>query len=208
MADVLIDNQSAPTTPASGKSVLYVDSTTKKVAQRDDGGTDRGLLSKNVATGASQALGTGDTYVTNSGILVPSMGMQAGQTYRHYVWISKTAASTAAAVFTWRLGTNQTTADTSRASITSAAQTAVVDSGLFMFTCVVRSVGASGQLVVAYSIAGKRAADAVGFGNNSLSNVPATFDNSAVAGNYLSITINAGASSAWTVDQCFAELVS
>ena len=36
MADILIDNQTAPSTPASGKSVLWVDSTTKKFLQTDD----------------------------------------------------------------------------------------------------------------------------------------------------------------------------
>ncbi len=38
MADILIDNEAAPGTPASGKSVLYVDSTAKRSVQRDDGG--------------------------------------------------------------------------------------------------------------------------------------------------------------------------
>ena len=36
---ILIDNQTAPSTPASGKSVIWIDSTTKKLAQTDDGGT-------------------------------------------------------------------------------------------------------------------------------------------------------------------------
>src|SRR5262245_9720746 len=125
MADILIDNQGAPTTPASGKSIIYVDSTTKKLVQRDDGGIDRGILSKNAVV-ASQALGTADTYVTSSDILIPGSGMQVGQTYQWGIWISKTAASTAAAVITWRIGSAASTGDTSRASITSAAQTAVV----------------------------------------------------------------------------------
>jgi hypothetical protein len=205
MADILMDNQAAPSTPAAGKSVLYVDSTTKRLAIVDDAGRFNGFLSGNDAT-ASQVLGTADTYVTNSGILIPSMGMKAGQLYRWYMFITKTAASTAAATVIFRTGSTQTTADTARSTITSAAQTAVVDGGLWTLTCQVRNVGASGQIVTSYSIGGKRAADAAGFGNSALDNIPATFDNTAQAGLYLGVSINPGASSAWTITTVEAKL--
>src|SRR5690242_20998171 len=41
ISDILIDNESTPSTPAAGKSIILVDSTTKKLAQLDDGGTLR-----------------------------------------------------------------------------------------------------------------------------------------------------------------------
>src|SRR5882724_1949284 len=104
MAQLLIDNQTAPTTPAASKSVLWVDSTTKKLVQTDDTGRHLGFLSRNDAT-ASQALGTGNTYVTNSGLLIPSFGMKAGQLYRWTISLSKTAAGVAAAVVGISIGT-------------------------------------------------------------------------------------------------------
>jgi len=203
MGTALFDNQSVPTTPAAGKSRLFVDSTTKRPIFLDDTGGLRGtFLSGNDSTATQTLPSGGETYITNSGLQVPSPGFKAGMLFRWYLWISKTAAGTGAAVFRLKQGAAQTTADTTRATITSAAQTAAVDSGLFMFMCHVRSVGASGQVVFNYSIAGKRAADAVGFGNSSLSNIPATFDNSALAGTYVGLSIDtiATGTPVWTIE--------
>jgi|GEM_PF-2107835 hypothetical protein len=204
MGTALFDNQAVPATPAAGKSRVFVDSTTKRLAQLDDTGAvgKSTYISGNDST-ASQVLPSGgETYITNSGLLIPSFGMKAGQLYRWYLYISKTAAGTGAAVFRLKQGANQTTADTTRATITSAAQTAAVDSGVFMFMCHVRSVSATGQVVFNYAIAGKRAADAVGFGNSSLSNIPATFDNTALAGTYVGLSIDTivTGTPVWTIE--------
>jgi hypothetical protein len=198
MGTALFDNQSVPATPAAGKSRLYVDSTTKRPILVDDTGGLRGtFLSGNDST-ASQTLGTANTYVTNSGILIPSTGMKAGMLFRWYAFYTKTAASTATVAYTVVIGPNQTTADTVRATLTSVAQTAVVDGGLFMFMFHIRSVGASGATAFNYSISGKVAANAVGFGSSALDVVPSTFDNTALAGQYVGLCINPGAASAWT----------
>jgi hypothetical protein len=206
MADILIDNQAFPATPAAGKSVLYVDSTTKRPISVDDGGNLRGtFLSGNDST-ASQTLGAANTYVTNSGILIPSMGMKAGMLFRWYIFYTKTAASTATVAYTVVTGATQTTSDTVRATLTSVAQTAVVDGGLFIFCCHVRNVGGSGVVAFNYSISGKVAANAVGFGSSALDVVSGTFDNSAMAGQYVGLCINPGASSVWTSTMVEAKL--
>lgn len=69
MADIAVDVQSAPTTPAAGVAVVYVDSVTKKLATKDDAGTV-------VAYGASISTpvtvangGTGDTSLTAYAVL-------------------------------------------------------------------------------------------------------------------------------------------
>lgn len=69
MADIALDVQSAPTTPAAGVGVVYVDSSTKKLATKDDAGTV-------VAYGAAIATpvtvangGTGDTSLTSYAVL-------------------------------------------------------------------------------------------------------------------------------------------
>ena len=38
MGDILITNKTEPTTPDSGKTKIYVDSTTKKLTSKDDSG--------------------------------------------------------------------------------------------------------------------------------------------------------------------------
>lgn len=202
MADILLDNQSTPATPAAGKSVIYVDSTTKKLAQLDDGAVVRGLLSRNYSTASQGAGFSSDTYVTNSGILIPGCGMQAGQTYRWYISLSKTAAGTAAAVFTFRIGSAQTTSDTSRLALTAPlAQTAAASSGLLICSVHVRSVSASGVIAGGVGVA---ASAGLGSGADGASS---TFDNTALAGQYLGLSINGGASAAWTITGVTAELI-
>ena len=44
MADILIDVQSTPATPAAGQAVLYVDSTSKAPAIKNDAGFVRGFV--------------------------------------------------------------------------------------------------------------------------------------------------------------------
>jgi hypothetical protein len=205
MADILIDTESGPSTPASGKGVIFVDSTTKKLGMLDDGGIVQGILSRNSATASQGAGFASDTYVTNSGLLIPSFGMKAGMLFRWIITGSKTAASTAAPVYTIRSGSNQSTADTSRLALTTAAQTAVADNGTLFITAQVRNVSASGVIAGAASWA-KTQTGSIGFGG-SIDGVSASFDNSAMAGLYVGLSINGGASAAWTLTSCHAELI-
>ena len=208
MADILIDNQAGPTTPAAGKSVIFVDSNTKRMTNlADDGRANSTFLSGNDST-ASQTLPASNTYVTNSGILIPTFGMKAGMLFRWFVWIGKTAAGTGAPIFTLKIGAAQSTADTTRATITGVAQTAAIDSGLFTFLCHVRSVSATGQVVFNYSIGGKLIAVATGFGSAGLSNIPATFDNTALAGQYVGLAIDpvATGTPVWTIEMVECKL--
>lgn len=209
MADILIDNESVPATPAASKSLLYVDSTTKKFSQLDDGGIARGTLSRNSAT-ASQTLGTADTYVTNSGLLIPSCGMQAGQLYRWFISLSKTAAGVAASVLTFRAGTNQSTADTSILTLTQAtAQTAQAVSAILTAFFQVRSVGASGVVAGVFSFTQTYGSTAAFYGFGfGIDGVSAGFANNALAGQYAGMSINAGAASAWTITAVHAELIN
>lgn len=203
MADILIDNQSLPTTPSTGKSVLYVDSTTKKSAQLDDAGAVHGMpLSRSYST-ASQGPGFAvDTYVTSSGILVPSCGIQAGSVFRWYITLSKTAAGTAATVLTFRLGAAQTTADTSLLALTATvAQSAAVDEGVLIVSLGCRTTGATGVVAGGFGFA-----SAAGLGGGK-DGVSGAVDISAAAGKYLGLSINGGAAAAWTITSVTAEML-
>lgn len=203
MADLLLDNQATPTTPASGKAVCYVDSTTERHACKNDTGLVTGTLSRTWSTAAQGAGFSSDTYVTGSGIRIPECGMQAGQVYRWFVSVSKTAAGTAQTEFTIRIGAAQTTADTARWQVTATvAQTAVADDGLIIVTCVVRTVGASGVIA-----AGAAVASGAGLGGGA-HGASAGFDNSALGGQYVGLSINAGASAAWTLECVSGELLA
>lgn len=205
MADILIDNETAPSTPASGKSILLVDSTTKKLMQMDDGGLLQGILSRNSATASQGAGFAADTYVTNSGLLIPSSGLKAGMLFRWIITGSKTAAGTAAAVYTIRLGTNQSTADTSVLALTAGVQTGVADNGTLVVTGQIRAASASGTMGGAASWA-KTQAGTAGLGG-SIDGVSGSVDFTGRAGQYMGLSINGGASAAWTLTSCHAELI-
>jgi hypothetical protein len=200
-------SQTFPGLPPSGYAHLWIDATTKKLVQTDDTGKRFGLLSKNFSTVSQSPATSTDVYLTNSGILIPSFGMEAGQRYSWMFTATKSTTGTTAYVATLRLGTNQTTADTARATLTAnQVQTAVASHAIFFVEVLVRSVSATGQLIAAINCASSTGTTATGFGGGVV-NVPATFDNTAVAGQYLGISINTQAG-AWTIDALYASLES
>lgn len=202
MADILMDNQAAPSTPAASKSVLWVDSTTKKQAQTDDAGHHYGILSRNWSTASQGAGFASDTYITGSNLLIPSFGMQVGQLYRWWVTFSKTAAGTATPILIVRIGAAGAIGDTARNTMTGQAATAAVSGGIMLAECFVRTVSATGVTVGSFGFA----SGVLGPGGG-IDNVSGTFDNTAVAGQYVGISLNAGASAAWTVTSVHAELI-
>lgn len=204
MADILIDNQTAPSTPSSGKSVIWIDSTTKKLVQTDDGGIHRGgVLSHNTATAAQGLLATTEVYLTSSNILIPSFGLPAGALMIWYIQVVKTAASTAAPIWTWRIGAAGAIGDTSRIAATSTqAQTAVASDGTLIASCTVRTAGASGVLV------GAGPSGAPGFGGGGLLASSAIDLTSTIGGQYIGLTVTTGASAAWTVNGLSCYLIN
>lgn len=207
MADILIDNEALPSTPATGKSVIFVDNTTKKLMQLDDGGTMRGVLSRNFSTASQGAGFATDTYVTNSGIQIPQGGIQQGMLFRWTITASKTGVGTAAAVYTFRLGAAQGTGDTSLVAITDpVAQTGVVDNGILTCTASVRTAGASGVIVAAFGYQ-KQTAAATGFGSGGQYAISGTVSLASAGGNYLGLSINYGGSANVTIASVEAELI-
>lgn len=207
MADILIDNQSAPTTPSSGKSVIWIDSTTKKLVQTDDGGTHRGgTLSTNHAT-AQQTGFAADTYVTGSNITIPAFGMQVGQLYQWVIGVEKTAAGTGAITMTVRTGTAGTTSDTSRAALAqTVAQTATASVTTMRVYAFVRTVSASGVLVCQFDVGGN-SGTTTGWGDGDRI-VSATFDNTAMGGFFIGLSLNGNTSAAYTIDMVKGWLIS
>jgi len=204
MADVLIDSQTAPTTPSAGKAVLWVDSTTKKFIQTDDGGIHRGgTISKNQAV-AQQTGFAADTYLTGSNILIPSFGMQVGQLYQWQIGVQKTAAGTAAIAIACRIGAAGAIGDTARLTLTqTVAQAATAAGSIFTVYFQVRSVSATGVIAGAFAPIG----GSLAFGSG-IQAASSTFDNSALGGQFAGLSLNGGASAAYTIDSCVGWLIS
>jgi hypothetical protein len=203
MSDILLDEQSAPTSPASGQCVVWPDATASKLAYKDDSG--RGYLlggGSSNASAASQTINAADTYLTDSDLLIPSFGLQARTKLLWEISVSKTAAGVAAPVFTIRQGSARTVADTARLAITGSAQTAAADVALIRILAILRNIGAAGILQGTVSILHNLAA--TGFASNAAGLVEATsagFDTTTAAGQFFGLSINSGASGVWTVTQ-------
>lgn len=149
-----------------------------------------------------------DTYLTGSGVAVPLGRLQAGSRYRLTFDVAKTAAGTAAPVITLRFGTNGSTADASVTTLTFAAQTAVIDDGVIDLWLTFRVVGASAVVQAVGRLSHR-------LSTTGLANVPASVArstsaafNSSVSGGILGVSVNGGASAAWTVQLVQAELTN
>jgi hypothetical protein len=199
--------QSVPPTPSSGYSALWPDSTSPQWFTKDDAGRIWGR-SHNAAIASQGAGFSSDTYITNSDILIPSFGVQAKTVFTWVISASKTAAGTATPIYYVRIGANRTTGDTARLTLTGPAQTAAVDIGLLTIMVTVQSVSASG--VIQGTANWSNNGDKTGFCNNHSGSVEGTsagFDNSALGGSYIGLSIDGGASAAWTLTQVRAEAV-
>lgn len=211
MADIVLDEQSVPTTPASGKGNIFIDSTAGILCLKDDNGIVR-ARSINAAIAPQGAGFAADTYITNSDILIPSFGLQAKTTFVWQISASKTGAGTATPIYSIRIGAARTTADTQRWTATGPAQTAIADIGTLYIMATVRNIGASGVIQgtawwAHRGTAANTTTSGTGFANDSTGHVEAssaTFDNSSLGGNYIGLSINGGTSAAWTVTQVIA----
>lgn len=151
-----------------------------------------------------------DTYLAGSSCAIPTGLLQAKAKYRCRFTVTKTAAGVATPIVTVRFGTLGTTGDAARCTLTFAAQTAVVDEGVFEVEVVFRTVGAGTTAVL----------QAVGILSHRLSvtglsvdvtgvkfSTSAGFD-STVAASIIGLSVNGGAAAAWTVAVVSSELVN
>lgn len=185
-----------------------------------DGGADRvgtgaqfedyiGVAQRNVSA-ADQTIGASTTaYVTDSGLLVPTNKLRIRTVFRWRLHIAKSAASTAALTVLIKFGTAGTTADATRCTFTTGAQTAAADEGILDITATVRGPLSAagiveGGLVLTHELAstGLLTKQAGVYRNQS-----AGFDVT-VANLIAGIAITTGASHSITVRQCIVEALN
>lgn len=200
MADLLLDAQTTPAGPSAGQGIGYFDSSNKQWMQRNEVGVTGDWSKAIVAQIASHSA---DTYY--NALQLPSFGMQAGMVFMWEFVVTK-GGGTAAPTFNLRIGTNQTVADTSRVLVTLGVQTAVADTAFVKALYTVRSVGGAGVIQGLVWLQHNLAATGFATTPAGFSLVQATgagFDNSALGGNFVGLSVNPGASGAWVVEQCF-----
>jgi hypothetical protein len=209
MANVILDNQALPGIPAAGKTVLFPESGAKRLTYRDDSGrtyTIPGAI--NNYNTADVVANAADTYVTGSGLVVPTgLLMQVGTSFRWRIYATKTAFGTAAPIWVVRVGTAGTTGDSARLTFTQVAlQTAAADAAFIEVDAILRNVGASG--ILAGGLAMTHVLATTGFstlGANVQQVTSAAFDTT-VANSIIGLSVNPGASGVWTLQVVSAEM--
>lgn len=209
MAEVQLDEQSVPSTPASGKGIFWPDNAVSVPMYKDDSGRvwymAGGISAFSTASQAPSA--ATDTYVTGSRIVLPSAGFQAGTRYRCRISVSKSTTGTAASVWSVRIGTAGTTADTARTTHTTVAQTAIADVAWFELNVILRNVGAAGVLQSSLVTSRNTGTAATGFAAVPVQEVTsAAFDTSWSSGLGIGVSINWGTGALVTITQVQTDL--
>lgn len=196
--DINQENVSAPT---AGRGKGAFDPSNGQWYQRLPGGLYTMDYSKAIV--AQIAAHSADTYYL--GHQLPNFSMQAGMLFWWTFWATKGAAGVAAPAFTVRIGAAGTIADAARITINGSAQSAAADSGQFDVIVTVRTVAAAGQLHgimrMQHNLAVTGFATVNPAGFQMVENLPATFDNTALGGQFIGLSVNPGASGAWVVNQ-------
>src|SRR5438046_1702111 len=112
MADILLDTEAAPATPAAGQVVIFPETSTKQLTSKDANGLTLSMPGIVNASTADLTVAAVDIYVAGSNLAVPAHGLNAGTIFRWRFVMTKTAAGVASPVVTVRVGTAGTTADT------------------------------------------------------------------------------------------------
>jgi hypothetical protein len=171
--------------------------------------TARGFPLYNAGAGSLGAGFATETTLTGSIIAFPQGKIQAGTRYRLQFTVSKTAAGIAAPVIAIKVGPNGNATDTTRVTLTFAAQTAAIDEGKFEIEGVFNAGGAAAAIYAQGNLLHRLATtglNVTSYFTRVIAN-SGTFDVTG-AGLKISTTVNGGTNAAWTINVVSAELVN
>lgn len=211
MADIILDTQSAPSTPAAGKGIIFLESGGKRATLKDDSGRTYTMPGAIVNANTADVVATGvDTYLTGSSLTVPTgLTLQVGTMLKWRIYMTKTAAGTAAPVWVVRIGTAGTTADAAILTFTQVAlQTAAVDTGCVEITAALRNVGAAGVLAGGLHMSHVLAATGFSTLDHNVMQVVSAGFVTTTAGLIAGVSVNPGASGVWTHQVIRAEMLN
>lgn len=157
---------------------------------------------------ANQAFSTADLYLLGSNISIPGNFPIVGAKYTCTFDMAKTAG-TGQIVVSVRYGTTGSTADTARCTFTFGAGTGVADTGVFVVTCVFRTVGSGTTAVLEGNISLVKNLTITGLTNVSgaIQSTSGGFD-STVANSIIGVSFNGQTAFAGTAQLVRAELVA
>jgi hypothetical protein len=165
----------------------------------------------NGASVAQQTWGAAEAYLAGSYCVIPAGRVQARTKYLCRFYVAKTStAGTATPIIRVKLGTAGTTADTDRAVLTFAAQTAVADDGRIDLEVSFRTVGSGTSAVIRAqgTLDHRLAATGLSTANTSIVGATSAGFDSTVAGLGIGVSVTWGTSFVGTTDLVQAELLN
>lgn len=209
MADLLLDAQGTPATPAAGKIDLYPDSSSKQLTFRNEfglsfsmGGEIRNQNTADIVANAA------DTYLTGSVLAVPQHLLQAGTVLRWRFYMTKTAAGVATPIWSVRVGTTGTIVDIARLIFTGPAQTAVIDTGYVEIFAILRNTGAAGVLAGGLALQHNLAATGFAVSATPILQVTSAGFDTTPASTKIGVSVNPGTAGVWTHQVVTAEMLN
>lgn len=206
MADLLLDTEAAPATPAAGTMLLYPETTTLQYVSKDANGKYNTFGDISNQSTAAQAYTTTEVYVTGSALTVPVHLLQVGAKCMWRLVVSKTAG-TGAPIWKLYKGTLGTTGDTAIATLTQVSvPTSVTDTAIWDIQAVLRNTGAAG--VMLFSLSMTHVLQNTGFSllpANVQFVASSSFDTTA-ASLIIGISANFGTAGAGNIEQVTAKL--
>jgi hypothetical protein len=198
MADIVLDQEAPPTATGGAVNTLFPHSSTAQYAEQNNAGYVRTLHGLHNSNTADVVANAADTYLTGSNLAIPSHKLQVGTKFTWVMAVTKTNAGVATPIWSIRVGTAGSVADTALLTLTGPAQTAVPDTAYITVEVTVRSIGASG--VISGVLTLTHNLDATGFANIGSPTLVATSAgfNTTTAGLIIGISVNPGALGVWT----------
>jgi hypothetical protein len=218
MAEIVIDTQSVPATPAANKVAIYSDSGTPLVNTNflstvDEGGFKHKSNRRTNFSTTSQSISAAvETYITGSRLALGPQFLSLDASFKWRFTMTKTAAGVAATTFFVKWGMYGTTSDLALCSFTKPAGTAAIDeawcdiyvtqrlgasggqfrgtSGFFLMT---HNLNATGHAVIPFVVARG------GAGGNVDQTYPSSF---------IGVTITTGAADAITIQMVQSEAIN
>lgn len=210
MAEVDLTNiaDTSISTPGSGVTAVFADSTGKVLAVKDDAGYQRSLGRANFSTALQLISAATRTYLTGSSISVPTNKLQVGTMFRWRISMTKDANGVAASTFDVAVGTNGTTGDTARVSFTKPGGSAAADEGFVEIFVTVRSIGAAGVMVGEFTMTHNLASTGHMVIPGAVVNTISSGFDMTVANLIVGICLTSGAADAITIQLVQAEAVN
>jgi hypothetical protein len=156
---------------------------------------------------AQQTGFSSDTYLVGASIPVQSGTIKVGTRYRLIFNVTKTAAGVATPIIKIRTGATGSTSDTARLTLTFPAQTAAVDEGRMVVELTMRSIGnGTSTFYGIATLTHELAATGLSVGNAPTRKGLSSLFNAGLADMIIGVSVDAGASAAWTIELVEATL--